>query len=511
MLKFHILIFGCQMNYSDSARIRAILQNCWFSYTENITESDIVIFDTCSVRQKAEDKITWKLKEVWSHQKIWITWCMIQHNLRQWKINNEKGKLKIWNFMWSLKTKAPEIIWLTTDEINHWNSETLKQWNIIWINHAFNPLFHNLTRKRKNIELFFRIDDVGFLPLILPKLWYKIKYDSEIINEYEKIIPKWINTSMNHHQSTAYIPISTWCNQFCSYCIVPYARGLEKNFPIQQIINEAKLHIDNWTKEIVLLWQIVNKHPDFIEILKEILKIPWLEWLRYTSPYPNFYSKELLTLHEKEQKLCPHIHIPLQSWSDNILKKMYRWYTSWQFKKFIDNILSLSRPISMTTDIIIWFPWETDEDFQETLNIVKYAKFDMIYMWIYSTRPWTIAERKYPDDIPYKVKHKRRTELNNLLKKISLENNQKEIWSTKQVMINEIPNQWSIETFKHWNITWYTDNMKQILIKQTTIDSNTVTFKQWDTETFKQWDIVTIKVTDWKAFKLYWEVFWLPW
>jgi tRNA-2-methylthio-N6-dimethylallyladenosine synthase len=483
-MKFHILIFGCQMNYSDGARIRAILLNCWFSYTDDITKADIVIFDTCSVKQKAEDKITGKLKEIWKHQKVWITWCMIQHNLRNSKINKD-SKFKIWNFMWSLKTHNPEIIWLTTDEINEWNDSILKNWNIIGINHAFNPLFHNLIQKWKNIELFFRIDDVWFLPLILPKLWYKIKYDSEIINEYEKIIPNWINTSMNNHSSTAYVPVSTWCNQFCAYCIVPYARWLEKNFPVQQIVDEAKSHIKNWAKEIVLIWQIVNKHPDFIQIIKEILKIKWLERLRYTSPYPTFYSSELLELHEKEPKLCPHIHMPLQSSSDNILKKMFRWYTSSQFKNFVNNIRKLSRSISITTDIIIWFPWETEKDFEDTLKMVKYAKFDMIYMWIYSTRPWTIAERKYPDNIPYKVKHARWSKLNNLLKKISLENNQKEIWSIKKVLINEII---SSDEF-----IGYTDNMKQIIIKNP------------NNKIIKLWNFVTVKITDGKPFKLYWE------
>ncbi|HCB52076.1 TPA: tRNA (N6-isopentenyl adenosine(37)-C2)-methylthiotransferase MiaB, partial [Patescibacteria group bacterium] len=117
---------------------------------------------------------------------------------------------------------------------------------------------------------------------------------------------------MNNHNKTAYIPISTGCNQFCSYCIVPYARGLEKHLPIEQIVQEAKQHLLHGVKEIVLLGQIVNKHPQFVEILKEILKLEGLERLRYTSPYPNFYTPEVLALHQSEPKLCPHIHIPFQ-------------------------------------------------------------------------------------------------------------------------------------------------------------------------------------------------------
>lgn len=128
---------------------------------------------------------------------------------------------------------------------------------------------------------------------------------------------------------------------------------MEKHFPVDQIINEAKIHLQHGAEEIVLLGQIVNKHPEFITIIKKILKLKGLKWLRYTSPYPTYYSKELLDLHEKEEKLCPHIHIPLQSGSNTMLKKMFRGYTVQQAKEFIDNIKKLTRKISITTDIIV--------------------------------------------------------------------------------------------------------------------------------------------------------------
>lgn len=473
------------MNYADSARIKAVLINCWFSYTENIREADIVIFDTCSVRQKAEDKITGKLRELKPSQKIWITGCMIQHNMRSWKLEGWKvEKLKVGNFLGSIKSKHPEIIWLTTDEINDNPKSKIQNSKYIWINHVFNPMFHQLSKKRKNIELMRRIDDTGFLPLIVEKLWYKIKYDGELINEYEKIFPT-MNTSMNlSHQKTAYIPISTWCNQFCSYCIVPYARGLEKNFPVQQIVNEAKKHLQRGAEEIVLIWQIVNKHPEFVLILKKILKLKGLRRLRYTSPYPTFYSKELLKLHETEEKLCPHIHIPFQSWSDKILKAMHRGYSSAQAMKFITAIQSLKRKISITTDIIVGFPGETEKDFQETLKLVRYGKFDMIYIGIYSNRPGTYADKHLPDDIPYAVKHARRNKLNELLKKTSLTNNKKEIWTTHTVLINERENDF---------LLGYTENMKQIIINSQQPKA-------------RAGDFVQVKINKAAAFKLYGEI-----
>ncbi len=484
MKKFHIIILWCQMNYADSARIKAILVNCWFLYTEKTEEADIIIFDTCSVRQKSEDKITGKLKEIRSDQKVWITWCMIQHNLRNQKITDKilPENLKKWNFLWSIQTINPKIMWITSEEINERNTEDSLQ-KIVGINHTFNPLFYKLTQKRPNIELFFRIDDTWFLPLILKKIWYKITYDREITNEYLKIIPDECNTSMNNHNKTAYIPISTWCNQFCSYCIVPYARGLEKHYPKEQIIQEAKHHIENRCKEIVLLGQIVNKHPEFINIIKEILKLDWLEWLRYTSPYPNFYTPELLQLHETETKLCPHIHIPFQSWSDTILKSMRRGYTSKEAKEFIDNIKNLKRNISITTDIIVWYPDETEEDFQETIKLVEYGKFDMIYIGIYSPRPGTYAHKNHIDNIDRKTKRSRRNRLNELLKKISQKNNEKEIGQIKQIIIDKKDEK---------NMYWYTDNMKQITIES---DSNN-----------NIWDSINVKITKAVAFKLYWEL-----
>jgi tRNA-2-methylthio-N6-dimethylallyladenosine synthase len=444
------------MNYADSARIKAVLLHCGFSYTENINDADIVIFDTCSVRQKAEDKITGKLKELKKTQKIWITGCMIQHNMRSWKLKGSKiEKLKVGNFLWSIKNKHPEIIWVTTDEINNWKLK-IQDGKFVWINHAFNPMFHNILQKQRNLELMRRIDDTGFLPLILQRLWYKITYDEELINEYEKILPEQ-NTSMNTwHEKTAYIPISTWCNQFCSYCIVPYARWLEKNFPVEQIVEEAKKHLERGVEEIVLIWQIVNKHPDFVALLRKILKLNGLRWLRYTSPYPTFYSKELLRLHETEEKLCPHIHIPLQSWSDKVLKAMHRWYSSAQAMKFITDIQSLKRKISITTDIIVWFPGETERDFNATLKLVRVGNFDMIYIGIYSNRPGTYADKHLPDNIPYKVKHARRNKLNELLKKISLANNKKEIWTMHNVLINEQGTDF---------LSGYTEDMKQVLVK----------------------------------------------
>ena len=473
------------MNYADSVRIKAVLTNCGFEYVDNQDDAEILIFDTCSVRQKAEDKITGTLKDISKDKKIWITWCMIQHNFRNILKKDTPSQFRRGNFLWLSEWNDIKIIWTTNDEmkelIDH-KKESLD--DMVFINHAFNPLFFNLKETYPNLELCFRIDDTWFLPLMLEKIGYKnLNYDVELLNEYEKIIPE-ESANMANHQTTAYVPISTGCNQFCSYCIVPYARGLERYFPVEQIVNEAKLHIANWAKEIVLLWQIVNKHPDFLTIVKEVLKLDGLEWLRYTSPYPTYYSDELLALHENEEKLCPHIHIPFQSWSNEVLKRMFRWYSAEDCFKFIEKIQSLKRKISITTDMIIWFSWETDKDFDDSLKLVEVGKFDMIYMGIYSPRPWTFAYKQLKDDVSAKVKHERWEKMNELLKKLSQENNKAEIWWVRRALIDEISrDEWS----------GHTDNMKQILWKM-----------KWDN--LEAWEFIDAKIIDSWEFKLVWEI-----
>ena len=224
--------------------------------------------------------------------------------------------------------------------------------NLLYINHAFDPFFAKMQKTFPAVELFFRIDDVGMLPFIVKSLGYSLKNDVEVTNEYMGIIPHDANF-LQKNSKTAFVPISTGCSQFCSYCIVPYARGLEKNRSVEEILEEVQAHLDRGVEEITLLGQIVNKHPQFYEILKAVSEMPGVKWLRYTSPYPTFYDDRIFALHEEKENICPHIHIPVQSGSNKILRKMFRGYTVEQFKGFIDKIRALKRPISITTDIII--------------------------------------------------------------------------------------------------------------------------------------------------------------
>lgn len=495
---FHIIIYGCQMNYSDSARIRAVLQNCGRLHVENEADADVVIMDTCSVRQKSEDKIRGKLRELRPDQKIRLTGCMIQHNLNLKKLRTKKNKkLTLGNFVGTVQTKEPTIIGFEPLGLSAKLREIAKSLafrvsdeseDLLYINHAFDPLYAQMHKAFPNVELFFRINDLWFLPYVMRKLWYEVDPDIDVVNEYTGIIPQNANMLFKENTKTAYVPISTGCSQFCAYCIVPYARGLEKNRPVDEILAEVEAQVAGGASEIVLLWQIVNKHPDFDEIVRKTCDTPGVVWVRYTSPYPTFYSDDLLELHASRENLCPHIHMPLQSWSDSVLKKMFRGYTAQEFKTFVDKIRALPRKISITSDVIVGFCTETEEDFLETIEMVKYAQFDLIYIGIYSPRPWTIAHRKFEDDVPAAVKKERWHRLNEVLKEVSAANNQQDIWTTRMVMVREVTDD---------KIAGYSEHTKQVIVEKSEPDSH---------KEIIPWQYITVRIDSVKSFTLYGEM-----
>lgn len=500
------------MNYSDSARIKAVLINCGWTYAEDKADADVVILDTCSVRQKSEDKVWGMLKEIREQKpktKVRLTGCMIWHNLNLKKTRTTKSKkYKMGNFTGDVKWKSPQIVWLMDVEKDKSLKDRVRDRvmgkeeqpeDLLYINHAFDPLYKHMNNEFPNVELFFRINDVWFLPYMIQALGYEIAdYDVEIVNEYSSIIPHAANQIFSENTKTAYVPISTGCSQFCAYCIVPYARGLEKNRPMDEIIAEAQWHISDWAQEIVLLWQIVNKHPDFTQILKIVCELPGVKWVRYTSPYPTYYNSEILALHESMDTLCPHIHMPLQSGSNSVLKKMFRWYTNEQSIEFIDQIRALDRDISITTDIIVWFTDETEEDFQQSLDLVRYGKFDMVYIGIYSPRPGTYGYRKYEDNVPHHIKKERHHRMNEVLREISTQNNTKEVGLTREILLRDVQED---------VMMGYSDNMKQVIVSIDDVENSWETKNAWLLDIYTPGQFVTTKIIKSADFKLYGRLF----
>lgn len=417
MQKYFVKTFGCQMNYNDSERIAGLLECEKFIKAEKSEDADLIIFNTCGIRQAAEDRA-----------------CTIIHNLKKQAIKNNR-QIKI--ILTGCLANRPDI-----------------------------------QKKLKNkIDLFFSINDFEkFKNWIIEnclnppaggensKLEISAQNKTQENIAYLSIAPKYSN------KFQASVPIMTGCNNFCAYCVVPYARGREVSRPAKEIISEIKNLVKNGCKEITLLGQNVNSYRDsdknssaevqstlgtkedqsitFPKLLKLIEKIPRKFWVRFVSSHPKDFSDELIKTIAKSKKVCEHIHLPIQSGSDKILSAMNRKYTAKHYLDLISKIKTAFKKYkpdvlcSITSDIIVGFPGETKKDFLESARIMEKIKYDLVFFGQFSPRPNTAAW-KMKDNILKAEKEKREKYLNEILKKTSFENNKKYENTMQEVLIEE--------------------------------------------------------------------------
>ncbi len=385
-MKYFIKTFGCQMNYSDSERIAAILEKNNIKPVSDIQKASIVIFNTCGIRQAAEDRalsIIHTLRKKYPDMKIVLTGCLANRKDIQKKLKN-----KVDLFF----------------PINKFD------------------LFENFIIASQRLV---RLGRKNYLP------------DKENI-AYLSIKPKYKNNY------SAFVPIMTGCNNFCSYCVVPYARGREVSRPAKEIICEIKNLIKNGCKEIILLGQNVNSYNDgkinFPQLLKKINAIPGKFWIRFVSSHPKDFSDELIETITKSKKVCEHIHLPIQAGSDKILQKMNRKYTAKHYLNLIRKIKNAFKKYkpntlySLTSDIIVGFPGETKKQFLESAKIMEKAKYDLVFFGQFSPRPETVAW-KMKDNVSKIEKARREKFLNEILKKTALSNNKKYKNTVQEVLI----------------------------------------------------------------------------
>ncbi len=415
--KYFIFTLGCQMNKSDSEHIISVLENLGYRSINNESRADLIIANLCSVRQSAIDR-------------IW-------------------GKIKIWN---SLKKKNPNLIIALTGCILE---EDRKKF-----------------QKNPTVDLIFDIKDLSKLPKILSDKKLAIKNErnkpdrlSPIVNYFD-IMPKYKS------KFSAYIPISTGCNNYCSYCVVPYTRGREISRPAEEIISEVKDLIKKGYKEIFLLGQNVNSYGKnvqgvqpvqnvqieqgrrpieqaqrlnnlnkenkltFYKLLQEINSIPGHFWIRFLTSHPKDMSKDLINTIAQCEKVTGYIHLPVQSGDDEILRRMNRGYNIRGYLLLIKAIRAKIPLVSLSTDVIVGFPDETKKQFENTKRLMEKVKFDMAYIAQYSPRPGTAAY-KLKDDVPKKEKKRREKILTEILKKTALENNRKYIGKEVEVLAEE--------------------------------------------------------------------------
>lgn len=395
-LKYSILTMGCQLNENDSEKLCGMLEKMGYTKTENPKESDLSLFNTCCVRENAEDKLFGKLGELK-------------------KVKEERGTIiAIGGCMMQEKH--------ITDKIK----ESYPFVDVIFGTHTLHrfpeDLYKALVEKKKQEDI---LDIDGEIYEGLP-----IKRDSKI---------------------KASVTIMNGCNNFCSYCIVPYVRGRERSRNPRDIIEEVRNLTKEGYKEITLLGQNVNSYlrverekniefekyegvDSFATLLEAINKIEGLERIRFVSPHPKDFTDDVIEAIAKCDKVCKLIHLPLQSGNTKVLKEMNRKYTKEQYLELVEKMKNRIPNLTLSTDIIVGFPGETDEEFEDTLDVVNKVKFEQVYMFIYSRRVGTPGDRM-ENQIPEEIKHKRFDRLKALVESQIAENNQKYIGTVQKVLV----------------------------------------------------------------------------
>ncbi|HBP64829.1 MAG TPA: tRNA (N6-isopentenyl adenosine(37)-C2)-methylthiotransferase MiaB [Desulfosporosinus sp.] len=375
------LVYGCQMSERDAETLTEITRHFGYSPSEDLETADLVIVNTCCVRESAENKILGKigelkkLKERNSRVKIAISGCMVQ----------QPGALE------RLQKRAPHVdIWAGTHNL-----------------HDFSALLRKVEQGEKVAEV-----------------WQEPKGTLEVASFAEK------------GKLHANVNIMYGCDNFCSYCIVPYVRGRERSRKPKEIIEEIKSLVDSGCREVTLLGQNVNSYGkeftpalDFADLLHQVDQIASLLRIRFITSHPKDLSDKLIKAVAEGEKLCEHFHLPIQSGSNFILERMNRKYTREYYSKRVQQIRELIPNASITTDIIVGFPGEAEEDFEQTLTMMKQAHYSQAFTFMYSKRSGTLAA-KMEDQIPLDVKKRR------LQKLMSVQNSESLEW--RQHMIGQV-------------------------------------------------------------------------
>ena len=379
-----LLVYGCQMNQSDAERMAGELASIGYARTDDMAAADLILINTCCVRESAEDRVYGKIGEI-KHVKernprliFGITGCMAQ----------KEGD--------ALIARAPHIDFvLGTSKV-----------------HELKNVVREIEKERGHIV------DTNLTETELP--------DGGPVAREGKL--------------SAWIPIMYGCNNFCTYCIVPYVRGRERSRQPEDIVREVEEAVESGYKEVTLLGQNVNsygkdhKRADFADILKMVDEVPGIERVRFMTSHPKDLSDKLIQTIADGTHICEHIHLPVQYGSDKILSAMHRVYTVDSYRALVARIRKAIPNVALTTDLIVGFPGETDEDFQEMLAFLKEIRYDSAYTFLYSKRSGTPAATM-DGQVPDEVKHERLEKLMAVQNEISKEINDRLLGTTQEVMV----------------------------------------------------------------------------
>ncbi len=376
--------YGCQMNVSDSELMGGVLAQNGYTSANSVEEADVILINTCAVREKAEERVFGRLthliplKEANPELIIGVTGCMAKHL--------EK----------SIVERAPYVDMVIGPD-------------------AYRRLPAIIDDAQGNGD-----------PLFDLKLDKNEDYEGLEIERQPGI--------------NGWITVQRGCDKFCTFCVVPFVRGRERGVPMRDIVRQAHDCADQGFKEITLLGQTVNSYRwedhDFADLLEELVKVDGIERIRFTSPYPTDFTDKLIATMATHDKICDYIHLPAQSGSDTMLEKMRRLYTRSEYDELVRKIRDAIPHIAMSTDIIVGYPGETDEDFASTVELLESTRYDFAYLFKYSERRHTWASRNAADDVPEAVKKERLSHIIELQEAICGELFQTRVGNTYTVLVD---------------------------------------------------------------------------
>ena len=381
--RFFIWTIGCQMNEADSAKIAAMLQEVGYERTESENDADIVVLNSCVVRQAAEDKVAGKL-----------------------------------NSLIRLKRERPQMPVVLTGCMVTNQQEALR-------------------KRFPHVDLFFNPSDFGALETVVPELGSLSDDLAELPHYY---VPETRDTA----GVTAFVPIIYGCNFLCSYCIVPYRRGKETSRPLADIVAEVEQLVARGVREVTLLGQTVNAYghdlparPGLADLLRAVDAVPGLDRLRFLTSHPKYMSDEIIGTMAELPSVCEHMNLPVQAGDDEVLRRMRRTYSRDYWRDRIELTRRMMPDATVATDIIVGFPGETETQFMQTYDLLETVECDKVHLAMYSPRPGTLSAR-WDDDIPHAEKLRRHQALEQLQERIASRRNARRREQTVEVLVEGV-------------------------------------------------------------------------
>jgi len=387
--RYHIITYGCQMNVRDSQTMAGLLEEMGYQPAEQPEEADVILVNTCTVRESADERAYGRLGE-----------------LRR------------------LKQRKPALILGVAGCLVQKDREAV-------------------LRKAPHVDLVFGVHNLHRLPELLRQAQDGCLPVYEVWDRRPKDEPMPILPAARAKGIRAYVNIIHGCNKFCTFCIVPFVRGRERSVPPEVVLAEVRSLAEQGYKEVTLLGQNVDSyghdlHPrtDLAELLRLIHDVEGIERIRFTTSHPRDMSEKLIRTVAELPKVCEHIHLPVQSGDDEILRRMHRTYTVADYLRIVDLIRSYMPDASLTTDLIVGFPGETEEQFENTVRLVETVQFDACNTAMYSPREGTKAAA-FPDQIDEETKHRRLLALNRLAERVAYARNRRLLGSIQDVLVEE--------------------------------------------------------------------------